>query len=139
MALASGITTAHTPHRWVFVVVEAFVLLGAVSGAGQLWTGTYAPPVSDLEALGLDSWKLPAVWLLVSVAVPSGVALLAALRRWPRTPEIVLAASALLLLEVVVQIPFVGPSMLQLVMGLIAVVVGVLAWHARTTGAWQQV
>jgi hypothetical protein len=95
--------------------------------------------VSGIDALGLDSWKLPAVWLLVSVAVPSGVALLAALRRWPRTPEIVLAASGLLLLEVVVQIPFVGPSLLQLVMGVIAVVVGALAWHARTTGAWQQV
>jgi hypothetical protein len=136
MAVASGITAADAPHRWVFVAVEAFVLLGAVSGVWQLWTGTYAPPVSDLDALGLDSWKLPAVWLFVSVAVPSGVALLAALRRWPRTPEIVLVACALLLVEVLVQVPFVGPSMLQLVMGLIAVGVGALAWHARTTGAW---
>ena len=139
MAVAQGISSTRAPHRWVFVGVEAFVLLGAVSGVWQLWSGTYAPPVSDLDALGLDSWRLPAVWLFVSVAVPSGVALYAALRRWPRTPEIVLVASALLLVEVLVQIPFVGPSMLQLVMGLIALVVGALAWHARSTGAWAQV
>ena len=136
MAVASGISTAGVPHRWVFVGGEAFVLLGAVSGVWQLWSGTSAPPVSDLDALGLDSWKLPAVWLFVSVAVPSGVAVIAALRRWPRTPEIVLVASALLLVEVLVQIPFVGPSILQLVMGLIALALGALAWHARSTGAW---
>ncbi|MFN8157965.1 MAG: hypothetical protein U0R68_11145 [Candidatus Nanopelagicales bacterium] len=136
MSVQSRATTTHEPYRWVFVGVEAFVLIGAVSGVVQLWTGSFAPPVSDLEPLGLDSWRLPAVWLLASVAVPSAIALVAAVRRWRRTPEIVLVASALLLVEVLVQVPFVGPSVLQVVMGTIAVVLGALAWHARRTGAW---
>ena len=34
------------------------------------------------------------------------------------------------------RVPFVGPSVLQVVMGTIAVVLGALAWHARRTGAW---
>ncbi len=136
MSVQTRATTSHEPYRWVFVGVEAFVLLGALSGVVQLWSGTYAPPVSDLEPLGLDSWRLPAVWLFASVALPSAVALLAALRRWPRTPEIVMVASALLLVEVLVQVPFVGPSVLQAVMGTIALALGGLAWHALRTGAW---
>ena len=32
--------TTHEPYRWVFAGVEAFVLIGAVSGVVQLWTGT---------------------------------------------------------------------------------------------------
>jgi hypothetical protein len=123
-----------TPFRWIFVVLEAFVLVGALSGAVQLWTGTYAPPVSDLDPLGLDSWKLPAVWLFCSVAVPSAVALVAALRRWPRAPQVVIVASVLLLVEVTVQIPFVGPSVLQAVMGAIALLLGTLAVIARRRG-----
>jgi len=62
----------------LLVGLEAFVALGAWSGVWQLWTGTFAPPVSDLEPLGLTDWRLPALWLLVSVAVPATVALLAA-------------------------------------------------------------
>lgn len=127
-------TQGQTPFRWVFVALEAFILVGALSGAVQLWTGTYAPPVEDLDPLGLDSWRLPAVWLFASVAVPSAVAVVAALRRWHRTPEAVLVASALLLVEVLVQIPFVGPSVLQAVMGGLAVVLGSLALVARRRG-----
>jgi hypothetical protein len=136
MTVRTGAAATHETFRWVFVGVEAFILLGAVSGVVQLWSGAYTPPVSDLEPLGLDSWRLPAVWLLVTVAVPSAVALVAALRRWPRTPEIVLVACALLLVEVLVQVPFVGPSALQAVMGTIALVLGGLAWQARRTGSW---
>lgn len=136
MTVQTRAATTHEPYRWVFVGVEAFVALGALSGVLQLWSGTYAPPVSDLEPLGLDSWRLPAVWLFVSVALPPVVALVAALRRWPRTPEVVMVASALLLVEVLVQVPFVGPSVLQAVMGTIALVLGGLAWHARRTGSW---
>ena len=33
-------------------VGEAVVALGGLAGTWQLWTGTYAPPVSDLEPLG---------------------------------------------------------------------------------------
>jgi hypothetical protein len=136
MAVTESRTSAQatTPFRWIFVVLEAFVVIGAVSGAAQLWTGTFTPPVSDLDALGLDSWRLPAVWLFCSVAVPSTVALVSALRRWPRAPQVVLVASALLLVEVTVQIPFVGPSVLQGVMGAIALLLGTLAVVARRRG-----
>ena len=123
-----------TPFRWVFVALESFILVGALSGAAQLWTGTFAPPVEDLEPLGLTSWRLPAVWLFASVAVPSAVAVVAALRRWHRTPDAVLVASGLLLVEVLVQIPFVGPSVLQAVMGGLALLLAGLALVARRRG-----
>lgn len=124
--------------RRIFIPVEAVVAIGALSGTWQLWTGTYAPPVSDLEPLGLTSWKLPAVWLLCSVGIPSTVALVAAVRRHPRTPDVVLGASALLLVEVAVQIPFVGPSTLQAVFGSIALGLGGLALVARRRGSWRR-
>lgn len=130
-------TRTSTPFRWVLVALESFILIGALSGSFQLWTGTFTPPVSDLEPLGLDSWRLPAVWLFASVAVPSAVVVVGALRRWHRTPEAAMVASVLLIIEVTVQIPFVGPSVLQAVMGGFAVVVGVLAILARRRG-WQR-
>jgi hypothetical protein len=135
---APSIARTHRPYsfRWPIVALEAFVALGAWSGVYQLWTGTFTPPVSDLEPLGLDSWKLPAVWLLVSVAIPSTIALVAALMRKPWTPIAVLAMASLLVVEVVVQIPFVGPSLLQLVMGGIAVVLAALAVLAGRRGDW---
>lgn len=124
--------------RRIFIPVEVVVAVGALSGTWQLWTGTYAPPVSDLEPLGLTSWKLPAVWLLCSVGIPSTVALVAAVRRHPRTPDVVLGASALLLVEVLVQIPFVGPSTLQAVFGSLALGLGGLALVARRRGSWRR-
>jgi hypothetical protein len=123
--------------RWIFIVVEAFVAVGALMGSLQLATGAYAPPVSDLEPLGLTSWTLPGIWLFVSVAVPSTTAAVLAWRRSPRTPGAVLVASGLLVVELLVQIPFVGPSALQVVMGTIAIVLAVLAVASRAT--WMQV
>jgi hypothetical protein len=138
MSTTSAPALATYRHRWVFIALEAFIAVGAFSGVWQLWTGTFAPPVEDLEPLGLDSWRLPAVWLLLSVALPSTVALVAAVRRHPRTPDLVLLASALLLVEVTVQIPFVGPSALQAVMGGLALVLGALAWRARRERSWHR-
>jgi hypothetical protein len=134
----SAAQTASHDCRWIFIPVEAVVALGGLSGTWQLWTGTFTPPVSDLEPLGLDSWRLPAVWLFASVAVPSTLALAAAVRKHPRTPEIVLGASGLLLVEVTVQIPFIGPSALQAVFGGIALAMGGLALVARRRGSWRR-
>ena len=117
----------HLTLRWLVVGLEAFIAVGALAGTWQLWTGTFAPPVSDLEPLGLDSWRLPAVWLFASVAAPSLVALYAAAADRTWAPYAVLVASALLIVEVTVQIPFVGPSALQAVMGGIALVLGAVA------------
>jgi hypothetical protein len=112
------------------------VALGGAAGAVQLVTGTFTPPVSDLAPLGLTSWVLPGLWLFASVAVPWSFAALLAWRRSPRAPLAVLVACGLLVLELLVQIPFVGPSALQAVMGSVAVVLGVLAVRARRARRW---
>ena len=122
-------------HRFraVFIVVWAFTCLGAVGGAVSLIAGAGTPPVEWIEPLGLTSWVLPGLWLLASVAVPSAVVVALAWRRSPRTPAAVLVASALLAVELLVQIPFVGPSVLQAVFGAIAVSMAVLALIGRVS------
>jgi TRAP-type mannitol/chloroaromatic compound transport system permease small subunit len=103
----------------------------------QLMTGTFTPPTADIAGLGLSSWVLPGVWLLVTVAVPSALASWFAWRRSPRTTVSVLWASALLALELVVQVPFVGLSALQLVLGVFAVLMAAAATRARRLG-WRR-
>ena len=53
---------------------------------------------------------------------------------FPLAPAAVLLASGLLLVEVTVQIPFIGPSMLQAVFVIVALVLALLAWHAHRAG-----
>ena len=124
------------PFRRTFVGVETALAISGAVGALQLWEGSFVPPVSSVASLGLDSWRLPAVWLFSSVAVPSAVAAVAAARRWRGTPTAVLVASGLLLVEVTVQVPFVGPSVLQAAFGGAAVAMGSLALVARRSGMW---
>jgi hypothetical protein len=57
-----------------------------------------------------------------------------AARGGTRAPELALLAAALLTLELLVQIPFVGPSLLPLILGLVAVIVAALALDARRRG-----
>lgn len=109
-----------TPWRRTLVGLAGFTFLGAVVGGGQLLTGTFTPPIADLESLGLRSWALPGLWLLASVAVPCAAAALLAWRRSPRYPRAAVAAGLLLALELAVQIPFVGLDPLQAVMGSVA-------------------
>jgi hypothetical protein len=116
------------------LVAESLIAVGGAAGAVQLMTGTFTPPTSALEPLGLKTWRLPAVWLFVSVAVPSTTAAWLAFRGSPHAPVAVLAASGLLALELGVQIPFVGPSALQAVFGSAAVGIAGLAVHARRNG-----
>jgi hypothetical protein len=122
------------PYRRLFLVVEAVVAVGGIAGAVQLLTGTATPPVSDLEPLGLTSWTLPAFWLFATTAVPAATAAWCAYRRRPFTPTVVLIACATLAVELLVQIPFVGPSVLQAVFGAVVLVLGGAAWHARSRG-----
>jgi len=110
------------------------IALAGLAGAVQLASGTLTPPVSDIESLGLTSWVLPGVWLFASVSVPSGAAAWLAWRRSPIAPTAVLIASGLLGVELLVQIPFVGPSALQAVMGSAAVGLGGLAIYAGRHG-----
>ena len=128
-------SSAH-PHRKVFIACESVVAMGGMAGGIQLLTGTYAPPVSDLSGLGLHSWVLPGLWLMATTTVPASIAAWFAWRRSPWAPAAVLVASATLALELLVQIPFIGPSPLQVVFGTLAVALAVLAVRARAAGWW---
>ena len=125
--------TSRTPAPWrrTLLGLTTFTALGAWVGAAQLLTGTFTPPVSDLEPLGLTSWTLPGIWLLASVAMPCTVAAVLAGRGSPRYPVASLMAGVLLVVELLVQIPFVGLDPLQAVMGAVALAVLTLATRAR--------
>ncbi len=122
------------PFRRTLVGAGAFLALAGTAGAVQLIAGASTPPVSDLEPLGLDSWVLPGLWLFAAVAVPWTVVAVLAVRRRPVAPVAALVACGLLLFELVVQIPFVGPSPLQAVLGIVAVALAVVALRARRAG-----
>jgi len=121
----------------LFVVSESVVAVGAVLGACQLVTGKQTPPVSDLAPLGLSSWVLPGLWLFTMVALPAALSAWLAWRRSPLAPTAVLCASGLLVVELVVQIPFVGPNLLQAVFGAVAVGLAAVAIRSRCLG-WRR-
>jgi hypothetical protein len=132
---AQTISISH-PFRPTIVVVETLVGLGGLAGSIQLLAGAATPPVSVLTPLGLSSWTLPAGWLFITVAVPSGLAAWLAWRRSVWAPVAVLLASALLVTELLVQIPFLGFSILQLIFGTVAVGMAVVGLLARRGGWW---
>lgn len=127
--------TAGRGHRFrtAFLVLEGLLALGGLAGSVQLFTDTYAPPVSALEPLGLTSWRIPAFWLFGTVVVPSVAAAVLAWARSPLTPRAVLLGCATLALELGVQIPFLGPSVLQAVCGSACLVLAALALRGRRT------
>ena len=134
----SGGLPAHAalPFRRTIVVVETLVSLSGLAGSIQLLAGAATPPVSVLNPLGLSRWTLPAGWLFLTVAVPSGLAAWLAWRRSVWAPPAVLLASALLAIELLVQIPFLGFSMLQAIFGAVAVGMAAMGWLARRMGWW---
>jgi hypothetical protein len=132
---AQTITISH-PFRPTIVVVATLVGIGGLAGSIQLLAGAATPPVSVLTPLGLSSWTLPAGWLFITVAVPSGLAAWLAWRRSVWAPVAALLASALLATELIVQIPFLGLSILQLIFGTVAVGMAVLGLLARRGGWW---
>ena len=127
------ITRISYPFRRAIVVIETLVALGGLAGSIQLLVGVATPPVSG-QALGFSSWTLPAGWLFLSVAGPSGLAAWLAWRRSAWAPAAVLLASALLVIELLVQIPFLGFSILQLIFGAVAIGMAVVAILARRAG-----
>jgi hypothetical protein len=124
------------PFCRTIVVVESLVGLGGLAGSVQLLAGVATPPVSVLSPFGLSSWALPAGWLFLTVALPSALAAWLAWRRSPWAPAGVLLASALLAIELLVQIPFLGFSVLQLIFGTIAIGMAVVGLLARKAGWW---
>ena len=129
-----GALTCNRPFRRTFVVAEGLIAVNGVIGTVMLVTNTYVPDVSALRPLGLHSWTLPGLWLFASVAAPSAVASWAAARRHDRAPEAVIVASGLLLVELLVQLPFLGFDPLQPIMGVPALVLAALALRARRDG-----
>lgn len=122
--------TTPGPLRAVFVGVEGLVGMAAVAGTGQLLADIATPPDKDLP-FGWQDWTVPGVWLFATVALPSLLAAALALRASRWTADAVIGASTALAVEVLVQIPFVGPSILQLICGAVAIVMAVLAWRVR--------
>lgn len=120
------------PHRGIYLVAATVIAVAGLDGSVQLVTGTFTPPVSDLEPLGLDSWVLPGLWLFASVVIPWSVAAWATARRWRSAPAVVLTAAGLLVFELGVQIPFLGFSPFQPIMGALALALGLLARHDLT-------
>lgn len=110
---------------------EIVLATAALVGAVQLFADVATPPDSQLP-FGLHSWVWPAVWLLATVCVPSALAAVALVRRSRSGPSFVLAATCLLGVELVVQIPFIGLSWLQLVVGLPGACAAAMAIAART-------
>lgn len=134
-APGAGVTAPVPAWRRTAGVISGLTAAAAGAGSVQLLTGTFTPPVSDLRPLGLDSWVIPGLWLAASVAVPcAGTALLAWRRsRWMGPAAI--GAGALLAVELVVQVPFVGFDPLQGVMGMVAISLVGLGWSsARRSG-----
>ena len=131
---AARVTIRHFPFRRTMVVVESLVGLAGLAGSIQLLAGVATPSASVLSPLGLSSWTLPAGWLFLTVALPSGLAGWLAWRRSPWAPVAVLVASALLATELLFQIPFLGFSVLQLIFGTVAVGMAVVALLARRAG-----
>lgn len=122
------------PFRRTFVAADGLIAASGLAGTVMLLTNTYVPDVSALRSLGLHSWTLPGLWLFASVAAPSALASLLAARRHERAPEAVMLASTLLVVELVVQLPFLGFDPLQPIMGVPALVLAGLAVRARRDG-----
>jgi hypothetical protein len=134
-----GIITERDPQlrfRPTLLSLESVLSLAALEGCIQLLSGKGTPPRSVLEPLGLTTWTLPAGWLLITVAAPSALAAWLAWQRSPWAPPAVLLASGLIALEVLVQIPFLGFSVLQPILGAAAVAATVMALLARRSGWW---
>ncbi len=120
-------------YRRELMIAEALIALSALAGSVQLLSSGGAPLKTELPA-GLPNGLVSPMWLFVAVAVPAAVASWLCWRRSPYGPPAVLIASAGLGIDVVAQIPFVGSHVLQLVFGLIAVGMALLAVAARRRG-----
>lgn len=127
------VATPTRRRRRPIVAVESAMAAFGLGGGLMLMSGQGTPPLEVLAPLGLSSWVLPGLWLTASVAVPSGTAAYLAWRRAPWAPRAAMVASALLAVELLVQIPFLGINGLQAAMALVGGTAAGLAWHARAT------
>ena len=96
----------------------------------MLISGHGTPPVEALAPLGLSSWALPGCGSrpvrgpLRRGGLPGGAVVVT---------RAVLVASALLAVELLVQIPFLGVNGLQAAMALVGGTAAAVAWRTRAT------
>lgn len=124
-------TTGLLPHRRFLVTTESLLAVAGAAGAVQLAAGVATPPDAALDGLPFETWAWPGLWLAATVAVPAGVAAWACWTGRPWATTAVLVSAATLGTELVVQVPFVGPSVLQAVFGAVALVLAGAALDAR--------
>jgi hypothetical protein len=110
--------------RVLLVVLELFVGVGAVYGGVMLIRDLWGLPVSDLAPLQFDSWVLPGLALLASVAVPMLAAAYLVTRGRARAADASVLAGAILVGWILFQLAVIGPRMaLQAVMLVFGVVI----------------
>jgi len=122
------------PYRRVLMIAEGLIALSALAGSVQLMVAGGGPFDAELP-WGLPNGLIAGLWLFSLVAVPAAVASWLCWGRSTYGPTAVLIASTGLGVDVVAQIPFVGLHVLQLVFGLIAVGMALIAVAARRR-AW---
>ena len=132
-AAFAAFTESGRGHRFrtPILALEGSLAVGGVVGTVQLMAGVGAPDLGVLVPLGLATWRLPALWLFLTVVVPSTWAAWLAWRRTRAHPRWCCWVLATLAIELVVQIPFLGWSVLQAIFGAVAVGLAVLALQAR--------
>lgn len=98
-----------TPHhapalRWALIGVLGLVTANALYGGVGLMVNGLGMPGDWLDGTPFASWVLPGVALLVLVAVPQAVALVALVRDRPGADRWVLAAGVMLMAWIAVQL-----------------------------------
>lgn len=138
-------TTLHAPHPprtrpargWpgnALLVVLVLVALNAVYGGIGLVVNGMGMPGEWLEHLPVDTWVLPGVALLLTVAVPQALAALEVWRAGERAPVVGMLAGGALVLWILVQLLllqryfFLQPAIAGL--GLVEIALG-LVWRGR--------
>jgi hypothetical protein len=86
------------------LVVLVLVALNAVHGGVGLMVNGMGMPDEWLEHLPVDTWVLPGVALLLTVAAPQALAALAVWRAGERAPLVGVLAGAALVLWILVQL-----------------------------------
>jgi hypothetical protein len=100
-------------RRWLraLSIVDAVLAVLAVWGGISLIVGApgFELPVQWLEPVGLDSWTLPGVALIAAIGTAMGWAAVAGWRDTPHAPGVSLAAAAVLLGWLTLQLVVIGP------------------------------
>ena len=96
--------------RVTTLCLAVLTAVGAAAGVQGFLAGAFDPLVSDVHAAGsfVDGRDLPAPALALAVALPQTVAVVLGLRRHRWAPDVGLAAGAVLVAWVTLQLPLIG-------------------------------